>query len=162
MGRLSGAAGWRVKVRVRVHIQAAKGPVKAPYGLGRGSNLKRRENLRGLNCYILRPSGPKGSGGPLSRNTMKFNIQDLMLFLPMIAIIYFTMFLPKKREQQALDKMLKELKKGDRVLTHSGMYGDVFSIKDDLITLKFHDGVLIDFNKTAISRAVTEKDGAKA
>jgi preprotein translocase subunit YajC len=93
---------------------------------------------------------------------MKFNIQDLMLFLPMIAIIYFTMFLPKKKEQQALDKMLKELKKGDRVLTHSGMYGDVFAIKDDFITLKFHDGVLIDFNKTAISRAVTEKETAKA
>ena len=93
---------------------------------------------------------------------MKFNIQDLMFFLPMIAIIYFMIFLPKKKEQQALDKMLGELKKGDRVLTSSGMYGDVFAIKDNFITLKFHDGVLIDFNKTAISRTVTEKDAVKA
>ena len=93
---------------------------------------------------------------------MKFNLQDVMFFVPMIAIIYFMIFLPKKKEQQALTKMLESLKKGDRVLTHSGMYGEIASIKDDVITLKFHDGVRIDFNKTAISRAVEEKAEVKA
>jgi preprotein translocase subunit YajC len=89
---------------------------------------------------------------------MKFNFQDVMFFLPMIAIIYFMIFLPKKKEQQATQKMLESLKKGDRVLTHSGMYGEVHAIKDNIITLKFHDGVRIDFSKTAISRAVEEKE----
>jgi preprotein translocase subunit YajC len=93
---------------------------------------------------------------------MKFNMQDLMFFLPMIAIIYFMIFLPKKKEQQAFNKMIESLKKGDRVLTHSGMYGEVAAIKDDIVTLKFHDGVRIDFNKTAISRGVEEKAEAKA
>ena len=59
---------------------------------------------------------------------MNFNVQDLMFFLPMIAIIYFMIFLPKKKEQQALTKMLRIPKKGDRVLTHSGMYGEVTAI----------------------------------
>ncbi len=93
---------------------------------------------------------------------MKFNIQDLMFFLPMIAIIYFMIFLPKKKEQQALDKMLGSLKKGDRVLTNSGMYGEIAAIKDNIITLKFYDGVRIDFSKSAISRAVEEKEAANA
>ena len=93
---------------------------------------------------------------------MKFNVQDLMFFLPMIAIIYFMIFLPKKKEQQALTKMLGSLKKGDRVLTHSGMYGEVSAIRDNIITLKFHDGVRIDFSKTAISKAVEEKEEVKA
>jgi preprotein translocase subunit YajC len=93
---------------------------------------------------------------------MKFNVQDLMFFLPMIAIIYFMIFLPKKKEQQALTKMLGSLKKGDRVLTNSGMYGEIAAIKDNIITLKFYDGVRIDFIKTAITRAVEEKEEAKA
>jgi preprotein translocase subunit YajC len=89
-------------------------------------------------------------------------MQDVMFFLPMIAIMYFMIFLPKKKEQQAFAKMIESLKKGDRVLTHSGMYGEVVSIKDDIVTLKFHDGVRIDFNKSAISKAVEEKAEAKA
>jgi preprotein translocase subunit YajC len=93
---------------------------------------------------------------------MNFNVQDLMFFLPMIAIIYFMIFLPKKKEQQALNKMMESLKKGDRVLTNSGMYGEVSAIKDNIITLKFHDGVRIDFSKTAIARAVEEKTEVKA
>jgi preprotein translocase subunit YajC len=93
---------------------------------------------------------------------MKFNVQDLMFFLPMIAIIYFMIFLPKKKEQQALNKMLESLKKGDRVLTTSGMYGEISAIRDNVITLKFHDGVRIDFAKSAITRAVDEKEEAKA
>ncbi|MDQ3003455.1 MAG: preprotein translocase subunit YajC [Fibrobacterota bacterium] len=93
---------------------------------------------------------------------MNFNVQDLMFFLPMIAIIYFMIFLPKKKEQQALNKMMAALKKGDRVLTNSGMYGEVSAIKDNIITLKFHDGMRIDFNKTAISRAIEEKTEVKA
>jgi preprotein translocase subunit YajC len=93
---------------------------------------------------------------------MKFNFQDVMFFLPMIAIIYFMIFLPKKKEQQAAQKMLESLKKGDRVLTHSGMYGEVYAIKEHMITLKFHDGVRIDFSKSAISRAVEEKEKEEA
>lgn len=93
---------------------------------------------------------------------MNFNVQDLMFFLPMIAIIYFMIFLPKKKEQQALNKMMESLKKGDRVLTNSGMYGEVAAIKDNIITLKFYDGVRIDFSKTAISRAIEEKTEVKA
>ena len=93
---------------------------------------------------------------------MKFNVQDLMFFLPMIAIIYFMIFLPKKKEQAALTKMMESLKKGDRVLTNSGMYGEIAAIKDNVITLKFNDSVRIDFIKSAITRVVDEKEEAKA
>lgn len=93
---------------------------------------------------------------------MNFNIQDLMFFLPMIAIIYFMIFLPKKREAAALQKMLGGLKKGDKVQTHAGMIGEVSSIKDKIVTLKFHDNVRIDFTNSAILRTIEEKEEAKA
>lgn len=93
---------------------------------------------------------------------MGFSLTDLMFFVPMILIMYFLIFLPKKREQQAAAKMLSALKKGDKVLTNSGMYGEISSIKDDVITLRFHDNVRIDFNKSAISRAVEDKPAGSA
>ncbi len=93
---------------------------------------------------------------------MNFDFKDLLFFGPMILIIYFMIFLPKKKEQQNLDKMLAALKKGDRVLTNSGMYGEVASIKDNIVTLKFYDGMRIDFAKSAIAKAVETLPEAKA
>lgn len=93
---------------------------------------------------------------------MKFDPTQILFFALMIGILYFMIFLPKKKEQQAFNKMIQSLKKGDRVMTQSGMYGEVAGIQGDIITLKFHDGVRIDFNKTAISKAVEEKAEAKA
>ncbi|MBW8889435.1 MAG: preprotein translocase subunit YajC [Fibrobacteres bacterium] len=93
---------------------------------------------------------------------MKFDPTQILFFAAMIGILYFMIFLPKKKEQQAFTKMIQSLKKGDRVMTQSGMYGEVAAIKGDIVTLEFHDGVRIDFNKTAISKAVEEKAEAKA
>jgi preprotein translocase subunit YajC len=93
---------------------------------------------------------------------MNFDIKDLLFFGPMILIIYFMIFRPKQKEQQAINKMLAELKKGDRVLTHSGMYGEVAAIKDAVITLKFSDNVRIDFSKSAIQKAVQDLPEVKS
>ncbi len=93
---------------------------------------------------------------------MHFGTSDMMFLAAMAAIMYFMFFLPQKKKQQALQKMLSELKKGDRVLTNSGMYGEVFAVKDNVITLKFHDNVRIDFDKSAISQPLTAKRDEKA
>ena len=56
------------------------------------------------------------------------------LFLPVILVLlfFFVVLLPanrrQKREQEA---MQKSLKRGSKVLTSSGIYGTVVSLKDD-------------------------------
>lgn len=92
---------------------------------------------------------------------MNFDFKELLFFLPMILIIYFMIFLPRRREQQAMTKMLGALKKGDKVVTHSGMYGEIAAIKENIITLKFSDNVKIDFTKESIKTAIAEKVEAK-
>lgn len=88
---------------------------------------------------------------------MKFGTPDLIFLLATILIMYFLFFLPQKKKQQALAKMMSSLKRGDRVLTGSGMYGEVYAVKDNVITLEFHGGARIDFDKSAISSVVVEK-----
>jgi preprotein translocase subunit YajC len=86
-----------------------------------------------------------------------FNSSDLLFIVAMVVVMYFLIFLPKRREQQAMNKMLAELKKGDKVLTHAGMIGEVAGIKDNVVTLRFHDGVRIDFSKTAIQKLMGDE-----
>ena len=93
---------------------------------------------------------------------MKFGTPDLLFLMATILIMYFLFFLPQRRKQQALNKMLTSLKKGDRVLTNSGMYGEVYAVKDGVITLEFHGNSRIDFDKSAISQVIVEKAGEKA
>jgi preprotein translocase subunit YajC len=85
---------------------------------------------------------------------MGFSYVDALFLLGMLAVMWMLIIQPKRREQQALTRMFAALKKGDRVLTHSGMYGEISSIKDQVVTLRFHDNVRIDFDRTAIAKAL--------
>lgn len=88
---------------------------------------------------------------------MKFGPVDIMFLVGTIFVMYFLFFLPQKKKQQSMQKMLSSLKKGDRVQTLSGMVGEVFAVKETIITLKFHDNVRIDFDKSAIAQTVADK-----
>lgn len=89
-----------------------------------------------------------------------FSTTDILFFVPMILIMWFLIFLPKRREQQAMNKMLSELKKGDKVLTQAGIIGEVAGIKDNVVTLKVGEGVRMDFIKSSISKLMTEDRAA--
>ena len=86
-----------------------------------------------------------------------------MSFLPMILIIvvfYFFMIRPQQKRQKELDKMRNDLKKGDRVVTTSGLYAKVVEVKenDNCVVLEIADGVKATFDKSAIMTV----GGAKA
>lgn len=94
---------------------------------------------------------------------MGFQGMDMLFLLGMLVIMYFLIFLPQRRKQQALNKMLAALKKGDKVLTHSGMHGEIVNIRGEVVTLRFHENVRIDFDKTAIAQlAAAPKEGTEA
>ncbi len=83
-------------------------------------------------------------------------------FLPFVAVIGLWFYLLMIRPQQIQDKkrreMMSALKRNDRVLTTSGIYGTVLSVddKDDRITLRIDDdkGVRAVFTKTSIVRVL--------
>lgn len=89
--------------------------------------------------------------------TMGFTSIDALFLIGMVAVMWFLIIQPKRREQQALTRMLTALKKGDKVITNSGMVGEIASIKDPYITLRFHDNVRIDFDRSAIARIVKDE-----
>jgi preprotein translocase subunit YajC len=88
---------------------------------------------------------------------MGFKSPDILFMLGAVLVMYFMFFLPQRRKQQALTKMLAGLKRGDQVLTTAGMRGEVVSVGEKTVTLQFHGDTRIDFDKSAISQVVEEK-----
>lgn len=75
-------------------------------------------------------------------------------FLPLIAILlvfYFIVFLPARSRQKKIDKMLKELKNGDRVITSGGIFGTIAGFRDDRVQLRVAENVKIEIARSAIT-----------
>ena len=77
-----------------------------------------------------------------------------MQFIPMVlvfAIFYFLLLAPMRRRQKALAQTIANLKKGDKVVTTGGIYGEVTRIEGGDLYLKLNDDVRIRVAKSAIA-----------
>jgi preprotein translocase subunit YajC len=75
---------------------------------------------------------------------------QLVPFILILAIFYFIILLPSKRKQQKVQEFLANLKENDRVITTSGIYGQIARINGDKVQLQVADKVRIDVSKAAI------------
>jgi preprotein translocase subunit YajC len=74
----------------------------------------------------------------------------LMPVLLVIGVFYFVMIGPERKQRKARERMLGALKKGDRVITTSGMHATVVGIQEDVLTLQADEGVRLKFNRGAV------------
>ena len=90
-------------------------------------------------------------------------MESMNLMMPLLLIVVFVFFiiLPQQKEKKAIQKMLSELKKGDKVLTHSGIYGEITALIDEQrITLRVADGVKMDFARSTVSKVLGDDQKA--
>ena len=82
--------------------------------------------------------------------------------LPMLAfmfiIIYFFMIRPGQKKQKERMEMLKNIKKGDKVLTAAGILGVVGNIKENTVMVKIGENSVVEFTKSAITSVINEKE----
>jgi preprotein translocase subunit YajC len=81
--------------------------------------------------------------------------------LAIFAIFYFVMIAPERKARKKREGMLQALKKGDRVLTTSGMFAVVAAVGESDVTLQIDDGVRARFTRAAI-QTVVDGDAAPA
>lgn len=69
-------------------------------------------------------------------------VNPIMSFLPIIImflIFYFLLIRPQQKKQKEMQEMVKNLKKGDKVVTSGGIIGIVHTLQDDYVVLKVGD-----------------------
>ncbi len=77
-------------------------------------------------------------------------IFQLVFLFAIFLMFYFLIIRPQKKERERHRKFLENLKKGDRVITSSGIWGTVADIGEKTITLKVDANTKITFTKEAI------------
>lgn len=88
-------------------------------------------------------------------------MENLSSFLPIIAmfvVLYLFILRPNLQRQKNEKKFAEELKKGDRVITKSGLHGKVAEIseKNDAVILETTAGKLM-YDRSAISLELSKK-----
>ena len=78
----------------------------------------------------------------------------------MIAIFYFLLYRPQKKQQNRRRAMLDSLKKGDQVITIGGIYRTIEELGDKLLKLKIADGVVIEVVRSSVNANVTQQEAA--
>ena len=83
-------------------------------------------------------------------------VNPLLSFMPLIfifIIFYFLLIRPQQKRQKELQKVVNNLKKGDRVATAGGILGVVTSIQNDYVVIKVggNDQMKMEVLKSAIT-----------
>jgi len=86
---------------------------------------------------------------PTGPSTMEM----LLPFVGMFAIFYFLIIRPQGKKMKDHEKMLGELKRGDPVVTSSGILGTIDGLNDLVVTLEIATGVKIKVLKKQIAGA---------
>ncbi len=83
---------------------------------------------------------------------------QLPFILLIFVVMYFFMIRPQMQKAKKEKKFAEELKKGDRVVTKSGLHGKVFdfSEKNNAVIIETGAGKLT-FDKSAISLEMSQK-----
>lgn len=70
----------------------------------------------------------------------------------MVVIFYVILIRPQQTKQKELQKLISNLKTGDKVVTNGGIHGIVSNVKDGpTLVLKVADNVKIEVDKSAIA-----------
>ncbi len=101
-----------------------------------------------MNWPILM-TGAEGAGGGGM-------ITTLVWFGLIFVLMYLLLIRPQRKKQKEHEQLLKQLKKGDKVVTSGGMFGTIFAIDEDRnrIVLKIGENTKLEFLKSSIAAKV--------
>jgi preprotein translocase subunit YajC len=74
----------------------------------------------------------------------------------MFAGFYFLLIRPQRKRQQDQAQLAAKLQAGDRVITWSGIYGEIVSADEDTIVLKVESGATIRMARMAVAQKQVE------
>ncbi len=82
-----------------------------------------------------------------------FMVQMIAIFV----IFYFLLIRPQSKERQRHDQMLKELKKGDEIVTNGGIIGTVVHAEENRLTVRTGDNTRITVDRGRVAQVLSQK-----
>jgi preprotein translocase subunit YajC len=107
--------------------------------------------MLGLAFAMSGPAGGAAAQGPQSVAAM---VQTYGMPIVLIAIFYFLLIRPQQKKAKEHQVLLDALKKGDQVITASGVHGKIISVNDDVVSLEIAPNVVIKIVKSHIASVI--------
>lgn len=101
---------------------------------------------------LLQEAANNAAANPLAQYS------SILMFVPLIAIFYFFIIRPQNKKQKEAEKMRSSVQKGDKIITIGGIHGTVSSVKEKTIIIKVEDGAKIEFERSAISSVISDRN----
>jgi preprotein translocase subunit YajC len=92
--------------------------------------------------------GGGAGGAPASTQS---NLISMLPIVAIIAIFYFLIIRPQNKKQKDTQRMLSELKKGDRVVSIGGIHGVIQSVREGSVIVKVDENCKMEFSRSAIA-----------
>jgi len=90
----------------------------------------------------MQPGGEGEGGSPLTA---------LVPFILIFVVFYFLILRPQQKKGRQRQELLKNIKRGDNVITSGGIYGKILNIVGDVVTLEIAKGISIRVSRSGIS-----------
>ncbi len=84
---------------------------------------------------------------------------SLVPFMLIFVVFYFLLILPQQRKQKQHKEMLRNLKKGDKIITSAGMWGSITRLEKDTATVHIDDNTKVKIQRENIARLRTDEEG---
>jgi preprotein translocase subunit YajC len=104
------------------------------------------------------PAGP-APGAPAAAPASPFTGMLVPLIL-CAGVFYLLVLGPERKQRKKREEMLKNISKGDKVMTSGGLYATVAQVQEDVITLQIADGVRARFSRSAVQSIVSDEASA--
>lgn len=94
-------------------------------------------------AYAMGEAGQAGNGGG-----------GFAAFIPIIlmfVIFYFLLIRPQQKKAKEHQNMVNNLRKGDRVITSGGIYGEITALDDNTVTVEIADKVRVKVTRPSIA-----------
>ena len=71
-----------------------------------------------------------------------------------LVVFYFLVMRPQQKKFKAHQQMISELKKGDKVITSSGIAGRITKVGDQFFTVEIAPNVQVEIERAAVSSKI--------
>ena len=85
-------------------------------------------------------------------------LQTSWPILLMVVIFYFLLWRPQKKQQKERASLLGSLKKGQKIVTIGGIYGEIVELDDEKVKVQVSEKVELTFARKAVANVLSKKN----
>ncbi len=92
-----------------------------------------------------------GAGGQAGTQAQGGGLMGFLPFIALIIIFYFLLIRPQQKKAKEQRTMLSALKKGDKIITSGGFYGEITGLTDDAIIVEIAPKVRVKITRGSVA-----------